>query len=151
MQLDIRVSRASPFETVLMVSIHASCFARSWDEADMARFIAGPGTLCLIASAVGNSGGMPGGLLIARSAAGEAELLTLCVMPTCRGLGLARALMRVAIDALRTSGVTQLFLEVEDGNRAALRLYSSLGAVRVGRRKGYYEHGADAAMFSLAL
>jgi ribosomal-protein-alanine N-acetyltransferase len=151
MRLDIRVSRANPFEAVLMASIHAGCFARPWPEADMARFVAAPDTLCLIASAVGNSGGMPRGLLIARKAAEEAELITLCVIPACRRLGLARALLREAIDALRTSGTTRLFLEVEDGNQAARRLYYSLGAVPVGKRPGYYEHGADAAMFSLAL
>jgi ribosomal protein S18 acetylase RimI-like enzyme len=44
-----------------------------------------------------------------------------------------------------------LFLEVEPGNAPALRLYESFGAVRVGERKAYYEHGADAAIFSLAL
>jgi [ribosomal protein S18]-alanine N-acetyltransferase len=52
---------------------------------------------------------------------------------------------------LCSSGARQLFLEVEDGNQAAVHLYNSLGAVRVGRRKGYYRHGADAAIFSLAL
>jgi ribosomal-protein-alanine N-acetyltransferase len=52
---------------------------------------------------------------------------------------------------LRAAGTKQLFLEVKDGNEAALRLYRSLGAVTVGRRERYYESGADAAIFSLAL
>jgi ribosomal-protein-alanine N-acetyltransferase len=52
---------------------------------------------------------------------------------------------------LRTSGAKRLFLEVEEGNGTAIALYQALGAVAVGSRPGYYEHGADAAMFSLAL
>jgi ribosomal-protein-alanine N-acetyltransferase len=52
---------------------------------------------------------------------------------------------------LRAGGARQLFLEVEEGNEAALQLYRSLGAIPVGRRAGYYEHGADGAIFSLAL
>jgi ribosomal protein S18 acetylase RimI-like enzyme len=44
-----------------------------------------------------------------------------------------------------------LFLEVDQGNSAARGLYQSLGAVVVGRRLRYYEHGADADIFSLAL
>jgi ribosomal protein S18 acetylase RimI-like enzyme len=52
---------------------------------------------------------------------------------------------------LRAAGAKQLYLEVEDGNEAALTLYRALGAVPVGKRPGYYEHGADAAIFSLAL
>lgn len=151
MAVEIAVQRATPGDASLLAALHASCFAQAWDEAAMAQFIAGPNTLCLLAAAVDKSGSAPAGLLIARKAADEAELLTLGIVPACRRQGLARALMRAAMHALRTSGATQLFLEVEDGNQAALRLYTSLGAVRVGERKGYYQHGADAAIFSLAL
>jgi ribosomal-protein-alanine N-acetyltransferase len=55
------------------------------------------------------------------------------------------------VATLREAGAKTLFLEVADGNEAALGLYRSFGAVAVGRRRGYYEHGADAAIFSLAL
>ena len=151
MAVEIAVHRAMPCEAPLLAALHASCFAQAWDEAAMAQFIAGPDTLCLLAAAVDESAGAPAGFLIARKAADEAELLTLGILPACRRRGLARALMRAAMDALRSSGATQLFLEVEDGNQAALHLYNSLGAVRVGQRKGYYRHGADAAIFSLAL
>jgi ribosomal-protein-alanine N-acetyltransferase len=60
-------------------------------------------------------------------------------------------LLDAAVTALRQAGARTLFLEVENGNEAALRLYRSLGAVPVGRRARYYESGTDAAIFSLAL
>ena len=60
-------------------------------------------------------------------------------------------MLEVAIFALRESGTKQLFLEVDKGNEAALALYRALGAQPVGGRAGYYEDGADAAIFSLAL
>lgn len=151
MSAEILVDRATPIDAGLVATIHASCFARPWDETAMAQFIAGPDTLCLIASTVDTSGAVAAGFLIARKAADEAELLTLGVAPSCRRMGLGRALLRNAIAVLRASGATRLFLEVEEENEAALQLYRSLGAVPVGRRPGYYEHGADAAMFSLAL
>jgi ribosomal-protein-alanine N-acetyltransferase len=151
MGAEIQVDRATPIHAGLIAAIHARCFAKAWDEAAMAQFIAGPDTLCLIASVVDNAGAAPAGLLIARKAADEAELLTLGVAPSCRRMGLSRALLHTAMAALRATGTKQLFLEVEEGNRAAVALYRSLGAVAVGRRPGYYEHGADAAMFSLAL
>jgi ribosomal protein S18 acetylase RimI-like enzyme len=44
-----------------------------------------------------------------------------------------------------------LYLEVEDRNGPAGNLYRSLGALQVGRRKAYYEHGADALIFCLVL
>jgi ribosomal-protein-alanine N-acetyltransferase len=115
----------------------------------MAQFLAAPSCLCLIASSAPDT--LPQGFLIARIAGDEAELLTLTVEPAHRQQGLAAALLAEAMRQLRAAGAKQLFLEVERGNTPALRLYDAFGAVRVGRRKAYYEHGADAAIFSLAL
>jgi ribosomal-protein-alanine N-acetyltransferase len=151
MPVEILVNRTMPYDAALLAALHGSCFARAWDEAAMAQFIGAPDTLCLIASALDGAQCAPAGFLIARKAADEAELLTLGVVPATRRIGLARALLGQACATLRSSGAKQLFLEVEQGNEAALHLYRSLGAVEVGRRPRYYEHGADAAIFSLAL
>jgi [ribosomal protein S18]-alanine N-acetyltransferase len=151
MPLDIKIAQATPLDAGLMAAIHATCFARPWDDASMAQFIAGPGTACLIGSVVDSSGATAAGFLIARRAADEAELLTLGVAPACRRAGLGRALLETAVAQLRSAGATRLFLEVEDGNAAALSLYRAFGASPVGRRKRYYETGSDAAIFSLAL
>jgi ribosomal-protein-alanine N-acetyltransferase len=147
MAADSLVKRATPLDGPLMAAIHATCFARAWDETAMAQFLASPDAYCLIASA----SGAPQGLLIARKVADEAEILTLGVMPACRRAGVARALLVSAVAILRASDVRKLHLEVDEGNEAALRLYRSFGAIQVGKRPGYYEHKADAAIFSLAL
>ena len=53
---------------------------------------------------------------------------------------------------LRGRGVKRLFLEVEEGNEAGARVFIAPSArVPWARRPRYYEHGADAAIFSLAL
>jgi ribosomal-protein-alanine N-acetyltransferase len=151
MPIERVVQQATPLDAGLMAAIHASCFPRPWDEGAMAQFICGPDRLCLIASALDDQGAVAAGLLIARKAADEAEILTFGVAPSCRRMGLGRALLQRAIAVLAASGAKRLYLEVEDGNEAALTLYRALGAVPVGRRSGYYEHGADASIFSLAL
>lgn len=151
MPVQIAVTRAAPYDAASMAAIHRACFAKAWDDATMEKSVAAPEALCLIGSVADSSGGVLGGLLIARKAADEAEILTLCVAPACRNSGLGRALLDAAVTALRGAGAKTLYLEVEDGNTAALKLYQSLGAVPVGRREGYYEGGADAAIFSLAL
>jgi [ribosomal protein S18]-alanine N-acetyltransferase len=151
MPVETAVTRAGPHDALSMAAIHRSCFAKGWDEAAMARFLASPEALCLIGSVADSSGGRMGGLLIARKAADEAEILTLCVAPACRNAGLGRALLEAAVTALREAGAKTVFLEVEEGNEAALKLYRSLSAVPVGRRERYYESGADATIFSLAL
>ena len=151
MPVEIHVSRAGPYDPASMATIHRTCFAKPWDEATMAQFLASPDALCLIGSVADDSGGVMGGMLIARKAADEAELLTLAVAPACRRSGLGRSLLEAATKALRESGTKQLFLEVDEGNEAALALYRALGAQPVGQRAGYYEHGANATIFSLAL
>ena len=111
------VHRALPGDAGLMAAIHASCFARPsdrpWDEATMAQFIASPGVLCLLGAAT-HVVAAPSGLLIARRAADEAELLTLGVTPGCRRAGLGRALFTMAVEDLRASGAATLFLEVDE-------------------------------------
>jgi len=151
MPVEIIITRAGPYDPISMAAIHRSCFAKPWDEAAMAQFVASPEALCLVGSTADTSGGTMGGLLIARKAADEAEILTFCVAPACRNAGLGRALLETAVQELRAAGAKQLFLEVDDGNEAALKLYRSLGAIPVGKREAYYEYGADAAIFSLAL
>jgi len=145
----ITVRTALPADAATLAALHASSFARAWNAAAMAQFLGVPGCLALIATTRGQAPAQ--GFLIARAASDEAELLTLCVLPTARCHGLARALLIALVQELRRAGGKRLFLEVEEGNEAALRLYRSLGAELVGHRPGYYEHGADAAIFSLAL
>jgi ribosomal-protein-alanine N-acetyltransferase len=144
--IDIRPARPSDVEE--MAAIHATCFAKNWSATEMAQLVSTPGCLSLLASASQMS---PQGFVIVRSAGDEAEILTLAVDPSHRRQGLARTLLIAAVTALRTAGAKRLFLEVDEANIAARDRYRSLGAVAVGRRPRYYEHGADADIFSLAL
>ncbi|WP_108682184.1 GNAT family N-acetyltransferase [Methyloceanibacter sp. wino2] len=154
----VRIRRTTPFDAALFAALHQSCFAtgeqshqqRAWDEAAMAQFIAGPSTLCLLAT-VGAEDAQPAGFLIARAAGDEAELLTIGVVADLRKRGVGRALLRHAAEALKSSGIRALFLEVDETNATALALYRQLGAEAVGRRPGYYEDGGDAAVLRLDL
>ncbi|TCZ55290.1 GNAT family N-acetyltransferase [Roseicella aquatilis] len=97
--------------------------------------------------------GMPGafglwrpeaGFVLARAAGGEAEILTLAVLPAARRQGLGAALMAAALAGAAARGAEAMFLEVAAGNAAALPLYRGLGFAEVGRRRRYYPDGADA-------
>lgn len=63
----------------------------------------------------------------------EREILNLAVDPAYRRLGIARSLLK---DALQTPAL--YFLEVRESNVAAQKLYESLGFVEAGRRPHYY-------------
>jgi ribosomal-protein-alanine N-acetyltransferase len=145
--IDIRPALAPDLEA--LAAIHASCFARAWSASEIGQFLSVTGCLSLLASTA--PGEPVQGFLIARSGGGEADILTLAVDPNHRRHGLARALLAAAIPTLRMAGAKQLFLEVDEANAPARGLYQSFGAVAVGRRSRYYEYGADADIFSLAL
>ena len=145
----VEVRVADRADAAAMAAIHAACFAKSWEADAIAQFLGVPGCVALIASTAGD---LPAqGFLIVRSAGDEAELLTLAVHPVHRRIGLARALLNHTTARLRAAGAKQIFLEVDEANASARGLYQSLGAVVVGRRKRYYEYGANADIFSLAL
>jgi len=93
-----------------------------------------PGAFTLIAG--GTDG--PVGYAYARTAADEAELLAIGVVPSARRLGIGRALLAGVAAQVRRRGARALFLEVAAPNAAARRLYAAAGFVEVGRRPDYY-------------
>ncbi|HWD26795.1 MAG TPA: GNAT family N-acetyltransferase [Rhizomicrobium sp.] len=115
-----------------LAAIHAACFPDPWDAKALADLLATPGTV-LVARA--------GGFILARAAAGEAEILTLAVAPDARRHGVATSLVREAASHTQQQGAEALFLEVACGNDAARALYAGLGFVEAGRRKAYYTAG----------
>ncbi len=70
---------------------------------------------------------------------GEGELLQIEVAEGYRRRGLARALLAEALAGT-------VFLEVREGNAAAIALYSTLGFVVIGRRKDYYREPREDAL-----
>lgn len=128
-----------PADADAMAEIHSGAFARAWSPYDFASLIAQPSVF-----AVGARRDSPlrfrrlVGFVLARSAADEAEILTIAVRPSNRGRGLGRRLMEEALRRLYHDRVASCFLEVDPGNVAAIALYRSLGFAAVGERKGYY-------------
>ena len=128
---------ASPLHAESLAAIHAAAFppGERWDANAIAGVLATPGAFGLLDAR--------GGMLLARSVAGEAEVLTLAVAPHARRRGLARALLDRAVAML---GDAPLFLEVSAQNTAALALYGAAGFEACGRRRDYYGAGRDALL-----
>ena len=115
---------------------HQGGFARGWEPAECAALLADK---TVAADGVFSGGGnQPEGFVISRKAADEAEILSIVVAPGRRRDGFGRALLASHLARLAEAGVAHVFLEVEDGNLPAERLYRHFGFREVGRRKGYY-------------
>ncbi|MDO9379531.1 MAG: GNAT family N-acetyltransferase [Nocardioidaceae bacterium] len=80
-----------------------------------------------------------------------AEVMRLAVLPSGRGAGAGRALLRGLLDEARRRGSERVLLEVADDNVAALALYRGEGFVDLSRRRAYYADGRDALVLALPL
>jgi len=139
------VTAATPMQAELLAAIHRTGFPprEAWSSDAIALQLVMPGTFGLVEH--------QGGMLLARLAADEAEVLTLAVLPELRDQGLGRALLQAAMAEARRRGAVSMTLEVAVNNVAARGLYDSAGFTQVGRRKRYYADGADALVLRAAL
>ncbi len=95
------------------------------------------------------------GFALGRCIAGEAELLTIAVMPQHQGNGIGQALLLAFEQQAESREATDAFLEVAADNAPAISLYQRGGYCESGRRRGYYTamdgSKTDALLFSKAL
>lgn len=139
------VRRAILLDAPVFAALHATSFNDPWSVDSFAVILAQPGVMGWLA------GDPPHGLLLARAAADEAEILTLAVTPDARRNGAGAAMVDELLRTL-TGGVTRrVFLEVAADNAAALALYTRKGFAACGRRAGYYAGGVDATVMERKL
>ena len=81
----------------------------------------------------------------------EADVLTVGVIPSQRGKGIAKALMTLITDWAKEHGSIAMMLEVKVDNTEAIGLYQSLGYSQLNIRKDYFGAGLDALVMRLEL
>jgi [ribosomal protein S18]-alanine N-acetyltransferase len=128
------ISPAGAEDAARLAGLHAVAFRRGWSVDEFERLLIEPNVVADRAMA----GSELAGFGLSRLAADEAEILSIAVAPAYRGQGLARKLLDVHLRRLVGYGVNTLFLEVDERNVPARRLYAGLGFAVVGRRDGYY-------------
>ncbi len=129
---------ALPGDAVALAALHALAFppAEAWSADAMVLMLEMPGSFGLWQPEAG--------LVLARVAVDEAEILTIGVAPAARRQGLGAMLLLGAVAQAGGRGAAEMFLEVACDNLAALALYAAVGFSPVGRRRHYYGPGRDA-------
>lgn len=140
-------AEASVSDAAQLAALHAQCFRRGWSEAEFEQLLIEPRVIAERA-AVGRA---LTGFIISRRAADEAEVLSVAVARGWRNRGLAGRLLDLHLHKLAELGVDRVFLEVDESNAAACRLYRAAGFHEVGRREGYYGHGEGLRAAALVL
>jgi [ribosomal protein S18]-alanine N-acetyltransferase len=130
-----------------LARLHGASFHRGWGTAEFEQLLIDRNVLthrlCQNHQIIG--------FAVSRRAADEAEILSVAIDPRHRGRGLSRALLLSHLGHLAGHGVARVFLEVEENNQPARRLYERAGFSVVGRRERYYRDAAGQALNALVM
>jgi [ribosomal protein S18]-alanine N-acetyltransferase len=118
-----------------LAELHGASFHRGWGEAEFESMLTERNTLVHRL----RLGRKIVGFAVSRMAADEAEILSIAVAASHRGRGLSRDLLLTHLGHLSGRGVRTVFLEVEENNQPARRLYQWAGFGVAGRRERYYQ------------
>jgi ribosomal-protein-alanine N-acetyltransferase len=138
----VNIQFASSNDLAGCADIHEKCFSQNWATHTLASMLNNRGTKCLVAKISGPKAKQVG-FLMYRVSAQEAEILTVAVDPDKTSSGIGSALLEEMIRLCLIDRLEEIFLEVDEGNLPALKIYKRLGFRKVGERKGYYNSGVQ--------
>src|SRR5438128_723947 len=124
---------------VKLAELHGASFHRGWGEGEFEAMLTERNTLVHRL----RMGRKTIGFAVSRMAANEAEILSIAVDAGHRGRGLSRNLLLTHLGHLAGRGVRTVFLEVEENNQPARRLYQRAGFTVSGRRERYYQQNGE--------
>src|ERR1700744_5214098 len=141
------VEPASPRDVAAFAQIHHASFHRGWGEDEFEHMLNERNTLVHRL----RMGRKTIGFSVSRMAADEAEILSIAVAEAYRGRGLSNTLLLTHLGHLAGRGIRTVFLEVEENNQPARRLYQRAGFSVVGRRERYYRQSGSEALDALLM
>lgn len=140
---DVRVRNGTSADLddvmLVMEAAFGRAFGEAWTRSQLAGILPMNGVSLVVAKDARDDQVV--GFSLDRKVADEAELLLLAVLPGRHRRGVGRSLLRDFLERARNDGLTQVHLEVRDGN-PAVAMYSQSGFSPVGRRRNYY-HSPD--------
>ena len=139
--MDVQILPMQAADAPQVAELEKACFSDPWPESILSHELENELSLWLVAK----SGDTVLGYIGSQSVLDEADMMNLAVRETVRRQGIARLLVLSLCRQLHEKGVMSLTLEVRDSNEPAIRLYSSLGFLQVGRRPNYYFHPKEDA------
>ena len=141
---------ATPFDLPVFASLDKELFPYSpWSASQYKEEFSSPIRHFVVA--VDDAQSIIGYAGVFAPGAEEADVLTVGVVPSQRGKGIARHLMALITDWAGQQGSTAMMLEVKIDNLEAIGLYESLGYSKLNIRKDYFGAGLDALVMRLEL
>jgi ribosomal-protein-alanine N-acetyltransferase len=141
------LSEAASRDAAAIAALHAASFRRGWSEQEVEGLLTDRHVVAHRAM----TGSKMAGFIVSRLVEDEAEILSVAVERTRRGRGLARNLLTLHLRRLAGLGARAVFLEVDEHNTPALRLYDRAGFHEISRRPNYYPDAGGKAAAALVL
>jgi [ribosomal protein S18]-alanine N-acetyltransferase len=129
------LSDATTRDAVAIAKLHGVSFRRGWSDGEFEQLLMERNVIAHRAM-IGHT---LAGFILSRLGGGEAEILSIAVTANRRGRGLAQQLLQLHLGRLAGLRVQAVFLEVDEDNMPARRLYLRAGFREVGRRPSYYQ------------
>jgi [ribosomal protein S18]-alanine N-acetyltransferase len=141
------VEPASLRDSARLAQLHGMSFHRGWGEGEFEAMLSERNTMVHRLKL----GRKIIGFAASRIGADEAEILSVAIDPDHRGRGLSRNLLLTHLGHLAGRGARTIFLEVEENNQPARRLYERAGFTLVGRRERYYQQAGGEHLNALLM
>jgi ribosomal-protein-alanine N-acetyltransferase len=142
-----RLSEATSRDAATIAALHGASFRRGWSEQEVDQLLIDRRVIAHRAVA----GGKLAGFVMSRLVEDEAEILSIAVAARAQGRGFGAKLLTLHLRRLAGLGARAVFLEVDEHNKAALRLYERAGFREVSRRPNYYPGEGGKAADALVL
>ena len=129
------LSEASPRDAAAIAALHAASFRRGWSEQEIEGLLVDRHVIAHRAMI----GGKLIGFIMSRLVEDEAEILSIAIAGSRQRRGLARKLLNLHLRRLAAFSTRTMFLEVDEHNEPAMRLYDRAGFHEISRRPNYYQ------------
>jgi [ribosomal protein S18]-alanine N-acetyltransferase len=140
------LTEAGARDAPMIAALHGVSFRRGWSEQEVEGLLLDRHVIAHRALI----GSRFAGFIMSRLVEDEAEILSVAVARRQQGRGLARQLLGLHMRRLAGLGARAIFLEVDEFNDPAIRLYQRAGFHEISRRANYYP-GPDKAAAALIL
>ena len=136
------IRRMTDADVDAVAAVEAATFPTPWSRDAFASEMRNAAARYLVAEVGGQVVGFAGAWIILD----ESHVTNIAVLKDHRGQGLGRALTAGLMQYLSNLGAAYVTLEVRRSNIIAQTLYESLGFIRLGVRKRYYEDNGEDAL-----
>lgn len=134
--------------------MHKASFEDCWSVATFRNMLMDPSFFGFIVGRGKNGEATDCGFILCRRVLDEIDVITFCVLPEHRGLGLGKLLV---IETIKQAEIIlkeesdhlcaiKIFLEVAENNKAAINLYTAFGFDKVSKRPKYYKNKAGSSI-----